>query len=96
MSDPVPAPDPIIIVHGTPTQPQIAAGLRQAVLVIGAIAGALGAKGAFVDGLNQFLTYVGPAAAAIAFVWGQYATWKHAKDAAKMATILPPNVAQTK
>lgn len=79
----------LITVHGTPTPVQIAAGLRQAIAIIGTVATVLGVKHAFIDQINSLLTYVGFASAVIAVVWGQYATWKHAKDAAALATSSP-------
>lgn len=93
MSDPTTTQP--IVVHATPTPVQIAAALRSAVVAVGPLLGLAGYQGAVGDA-SPLLTYIGPASAVIAFLWGQYATWKHAKQAAAMANALPNRVASTK
>lgn len=86
--------DPIQV-SATPSPVQIAAALRQFVVAAGPLAGLVGYQG-LAGEASPLLQYVGPAAALIAFLWGQYATWKHAKQAALMAEQLPDAVAKLK
>jgi hypothetical protein len=91
MTDTAPTP---IVVNGSPTTVQLQAALRSAIQAGGVIAGTLGASGLAGDA-DKLLVFVGPVAAVIAFLWGQYATHKHATQAVNMANKLPPNVATT-
>lgn len=84
-----------IVVHGSPTQPQIDALFRQIVLVVGPVLGVLGYKGAL-GVLNELAVIIGPLSGLIALVWGQVATWRIAKKAAAMARALSDDVAVTK
>ena len=91
-----------IVVHATPAQPQIEAGLRQAGLVVGTVAAALGASkvaaGASiaVQLAPAVASLAGFALAGLSFVWGQLATRHHAKQAAAMAVQLPDRIATVK
>lgn len=86
-----------IVVHATPTRPQIEAALRQVILAIGPVVGLFGYAG-FADShtMNTVLALIGPASAIISFVWGQWNTRKQAQKAATMAEALPDKIAQTK
>lgn len=86
MTDPTVPP---IVVHATPTQPQINAAVRQVILAAGMIVGALGAKSAFVDQINGLVTFAGPVAAVVAFLWGQWETRRSAQKAAALAVSSP-------
>lgn len=89
------SPNAPIMVNPYPTQDQIAAGLRQAVLILSGVATTLGA--ARVAGeLNTFLTIVGPMAAIISFALGQMHTRSAAKKLAITAAAAPNSVAQVK
>jgi hypothetical protein len=84
-----------IMVHASPTAPQVEAGIRQIVLAVGPLVGMIGWSGG--EGLlNQVLMYAGPLAAVIAFLLGQWATRTGAKKAATMAAKLPDAVASLK
>lgn len=91
-----------IVVHADPKQVQIEAGLRQAGLVVGTLAAAMGASkvAAGASIAVQLAPAIGSLAgfglAGLSFVWGQLATRKHAKQAATMADALPDRVARTK
>jgi uncharacterized membrane protein len=94
-------PNEPIVVHATPTAPQIAAGLRQVILALGSIVAALesmgiGDKFHLSADLNNALGYVGGVAAVIAIVWGQIETRRNAQKAAAMANALPNSTAVTK
>lgn len=94
MTDPVTTP---ILYNTTPTPDQIAAALRYGVTALGSMAGALGYSGVFSDDrVNMITAMVGPAAAAIAFIWGQLATRAHAKKLAVAGAAAPNSVAQAK
>lgn len=84
-----------IQVHASPTAPQIAAALRQVVLMLGPLMGAIGYAG-WAGQADQFLQVVGPVSAVIAFIWGQLATRKAAKQQAVMAPYAPESVATFK
>lgn len=84
-----------IVVHATPTQPQIEAGIRQSVLVLGTVA-AMAGQAKIAGQANDLLAIAGPVAALLAFVWGQLATRRHAKQAATMAQALPDRIASVK
>lgn len=88
-------PSTPIMVNPYPTQDQIAAGIRQTILILGSVAGALGA--AKVAGeLNTLLVIVGPIAALISFVLGQLHTRSASKKLAITAAAAPNAVAQVK
>ena len=93
MTDPV-QPEPIVV-NATPTADQIAAALRQLVLVLATAATALGAVG-WAGELNALAIVAGPLAGLIVIVWGQFATRKAAQIKATLATALPDSVATTK
>lgn len=87
-------PEPMQV-NASPTPAQISAGFRQFVLAVGPLLGYLGWAGAE-SALNSTLQYVGPASAAIAFLWGQWDTRHRAKQAATMASNVSDSVAQLK
>jgi hypothetical protein len=98
MTDPVTIP---IVVHATPTQPQIEAAVRQFIVAAGPaiaiLAGTdLGKRIGLTSDVTLLLQFTGPLAAVIAFVWWQYETRKNATKAATMATALPDTIATTK
>ena len=86
--------DPIVV-HKTPTQPQLETALRTAVIALGSIAGALGYAGA-ASKLSGLAAFIGPVAAGVAFLWQQAATHEHAAKAAAMANMLPDDKAVAK
>lgn len=93
--------DTPIVVHATPTKPQIEAALRQIILSAGSILASLEAMGIgdklhLSADLNNALGYVGGIAAVVSFVWGQLETRKNATKAATMAAALPDSLAVTK
>lgn len=102
MTDQPPVAPLPIVVHATPTQPQIEAGIRQFFLAAGPLIGLMAATGwGKTFGLNDYVTlilqYAGPISGAVAFIWGQYETRKTAVNAATMANAIPDNsVAHTK
>ena len=81
------------VVPASPTPAQIAAGLRQAITVIGTALSAVGFSGA-AGHLNDAVAYVGLASAIIAIVWGQLATRKQAQKLAITADAAPDKVAE--
>lgn len=91
-----------IVVHATPAQPQIEAGIRQIGLVVGGVAGIMGV--AKVAGVAQdVINLAGPLSAVLgmglagwSLIVGQLATRKHAKQAATMAQALPDRIASVK
>lgn len=94
-----------IVVHATPTVPQVAAGIRQVALATGAILSTLGltAWAGKLDLVVNMATpiasvavVVGPMVMAAAAWLGQLATRRHAQKAAAMAKQLPNDVAGTK
>lgn len=94
-----------IVVSASPTKPQLAAGIRQAALAIGLIAGAFGMSGvaakanivvSVAPAIAELLVVVGPLVAAVAVWLGQMATRRHAQNAAAMAAQLPDQVAKLK
>lgn len=82
-----------IEVHATPTAAQIAAGLRQAVTVVGTLAGALGYAKVFNEHIDVILSAVGPISAIAAILWGQFATRTAAQNLAVTAAAAPDHVA---
>jgi hypothetical protein len=95
---PVEAP---IIVHATPTQPQIEALIRQVLAAAGLIAAAFGlAKAA--GAITILTTLIGPIGSLLggvigigAIVYGQVITRVNARKAAAMAAQLPNAIAMT-
>lgn len=92
MSDPETQP---IVVHATPTQPQVEAAIRQIILALGPVATLIGYQG-WAGASSAILAAVGPIATVIVFLWGQYETRKNAKKAVAMADALPDSVAKTR
>lgn len=88
MSDP-------IIVNESATPAQVSAGFRQLILTLSAAASALGMAGV-AGHLNGALAFAGVVGTVGAFLWGQFATRFHAKQAAQLATMLQDSKAQTK
>ncbi len=84
-----------IEVNADPARDQIEAGVRQTLLAISAVAGALGY--ARVAGqASALLMASGALAGLIAFVWGQVRTRALASKAAAMAKALPDSVARAR
>lgn len=81
-----------IKVPESPTPAQIEAGIRQAVTILGAIAGTVGAA-KLAGHLNEVLLIVGPLSSIIAIVWGQLFTRSQAKKLAVVAEAAPNAVA---
>ena len=90
-TDPVPTP---IVVHATPTQPQIEAAIRQVLLALIPLATAAGMTQT-AGYLNVAVASAGTLATVAVFVYGQLITRMHAREAATMAVALPNNVAMT-
>lgn len=93
--------DQPIIVHATPTQPQIEAALRQFIVGAGPVLTVLAATGwgeklHLANWATTAVGSVGAISTVVAFVWGQVATRANAKKSAAMATMLPNSQAQTK
>lgn len=89
---PVAAP---IQVNATPTQDQVAAGLRYFLMALAAVAGALGYS--HVAGqLSALLMAVAPVAGFVVFVWGQFATRRMSQKATTLANALPDSIAVTR
>lgn len=84
-----------IQVNATPTKAQIEAGLRQAIIAAGAIAGTLGYAGV-AGKLNFAMALIGPAAGLIAFLVGQLHTRSQAQKMVVMAQASPDEVATVK
>lgn len=82
-----------IEVNASPTPAQIAALLRQAVTVVGSIAGALGYAQVFNDHVGAVLQVVGPLSAVLAVVWGQVSTRATAQKLTVAAAAAPDRVA---
>jgi hypothetical protein len=85
MSDPTVTP---IIANASPAPDQIAAGLRQLVLVLGSIASALGYS-KLAGEFSSLLAIVGPLSVIVAFVWGQLHTRAAAQQKATLAAAAP-------
>ena len=77
-----------IVANADPTQDQLAAGLRQGVLLAAAVASTLGYT-QLAGRLSALLAIVGPLAAVAAFAWGQWRTRRNAQDRATLAAAAP-------
>ena len=91
--------DPIIV-NSDPMKDQIAAGLRQAVTVIGPLVAVLAATGwgqkiGLSADFNIFVSAIGTISAIAALIVGQIKTRSMAQKAAAMASQLPNKVAMT-
>ena len=84
-----------IEVNATPVPAQIEASIRQVVLMVGPLLGGIGYVG-LAGKLNDALVLAGPAAAIIAFVWGQVATRQAAKKLTITARAAPNRTAIVK
>lgn len=87
-----PAP---IVVDGDPGAEQLAAGMRQAILVVASIATALGYTKAAGE-ISAFLLVAGPLAGLIVIVLGQLKTRDSSQKKAAMAAQLPDSIAVVK
>lgn len=84
---------PILV--NSANQEQINAGIRQLLLCVSAVAGALGYEHV-AGNASALLAASGTIAGVVAFVWGQIATRIKANRSVAMAQQLPNSVAQTK
>jgi hypothetical protein len=84
-----------IVVNAKAGPDQWAAGARQAVLILGPLAGYAAANHMLklADGLNLAIAIVGPSAALVSIVLGQLATRKSANQQAFMANKLSDDIA---
>jgi hypothetical protein len=89
------APSEQIVVNADPRVDQMAALLRQILLILAAGAGAFGYAG-WAGKFSALLVVVGPLAAVIVTVWGQLKTRSVSTKAAAMASFLPDHIATTK
>jgi hypothetical protein len=89
------SPPPPIVVDSGPGAEQLAAGIRQAILVLASIATALGYTKAAGE-ISAFLLVAGPLAGFIVIVAGQWKTRDSAQKKAAMAAQLPDSVAVVK
>lgn len=80
-----------IQVNATPTADQIAAGIRQAILVFGGLLGGLGYAN-LAGQVSGLVEIAGPLAAVVVFVWGQIVTHQKAKKMVAVAKSDPANV----
>lgn len=86
---------PPIVANASPLNDQIAAGIRQLVLVLATGATALGYAG-WAGRLNALAVVAGPLAGLIVIVLGQIKTRQSAKDTATLAAKVPDSVAVVK
>lgn len=84
-----------IVVNATPTQDQLAAGLRQLLLALSSIASVLGYTKVAGE-LSAALTIVGPVAMIITIVLGQIYTRRASQKLIITATAAPDSVAVVK
>lgn len=82
-------------VNASPTPDQIAALIRQLLLVASTAATALGAVG-WAGRFNELAVGAGPLAGLIVIWLGQVKTRKSAQTVAKLAAVAPDSVAQIK
>ncbi len=87
MTDQTPAPAPVVV-HGNPNVPAVHAAVRLSIVAAGAFVAALGFP-ELGDRIDDYVTYAGPVAAAIAFGWGIIATRKAAKKSKILAVTSP-------
>ena len=82
--------DPIAVSR-TPTKAQLAAGIRQGVLVVGSVATTLGYS-QILGPLDQVAQLAGPISIGLSFLLGQLATRKTAKQKIRLANAAPDSV----
>lgn len=83
---------PPLAVNSNPAPDMFAAGLRYILMAAAAVAGALGYTG-WAGKFSALLMAVGPVAAAVAFIWGQYSSWRKSKEIAKLVPHVADDVA---
>lgn len=86
---------PPIVANASPAPDQIAAGLRQGVLLLAAVASTLGYT-KLAGEFSSILTIVGPIAAIVAFVWGQIHVRQASQDKKTLAAAVPDSVGVVK
>lgn len=84
-----------IVAKASPLQDQLQAGIRQTILVVAAIASALGYN-KLAGQASALLMVAGPLAGLITIVIGQIATRKASQKLAIVAAAAPDNVATIK
>lgn len=90
--DSAPAP---IVANATPELEQVAAGVRQLLIALGAIAGALGYAHVAGD-LSVALDILGPAVTIGSVIAGQIKTRQSSQNVATLAAVVPNSVAVVK